>query len=226
MEYFNTTGDYVYFFITLMVPIYFIYFIVYIFKEINSHYIASHWWDYYLSKEGAWNILFSVSLFLLFLTFIGRYILFTLPVKSTFELNNIEFPPLHDFAIITQVVNILNAISIVLCILSVFKYFSIFPRFNVLVRTIEHGIVSLVTVGFILFITTLSFSLSGWILFGYDFEGYKDVYTSFATLLRSIRADYGYFGVREINRDYSEIFFYLYQLFGIQKIKIRVCYHI
>lgn len=68
----------------------------------------------------------------------------------------------------------------------VLKFFSLSDKLNLIIRTIERAFASLVSTTLMLAILLIAFVFSGNLLFGMDVFEFKDLATTFSSLLRGL----------------------------------------
>eukprot|EP01080_Neovahlkampfia_damariscottae_P005837 gene5837-9660_t len=211
LEVLRTTGDYIIFILILFLPLFSLYNIFNLIKQLylihRDHSSGSLDLFRYFKIITFWNILDFLNATLYFTSFVMRLYWQGHPDRERFQITTLIYPHLDDIAYIYYIDLYISSFNVILTFIVCFKYFEAIEKLNVLVRTIADSAWNLIAISIILLIALVSFSLSGLLIFGMKFYLFRNFETVMMTLLRLLLADFVYSDFREESRTFAAIYY-------------------
>ena len=104
----------------------------------------------------------------------------------------------------------LNAFSVIVCLMTVFKHLNTSPKYGILVRTILKAAPELMTFLSIWVLTFLTFAVMGMLMFGTALPEWNSIWSACQTLFMMVTGEYGYEPLWGIDPTTAPIFYGLY----------------
>ena len=104
----------------------------------------------------------------------------------------------------------LNAVSMLVCLITVFRFLNLSPQYGTLVRTITRAAPSLTKFGLMFVLIFIFFSIMGQLMFGTALEEWSSVWSSSQVLFQMMTGEYGYGPLLEADPLMAPIFYYAY----------------
>lgn len=199
LQHFREPKDIVYFIFILIVPLYFVYFTVFWVVELywRVKTPGDKWYKHFFNF---WNVIEVLTMMVIFISFVCRIMLYSHQGKNL-DVTRFEYPAaLEEMALLQRVDNAASAFFCLLAWFRIFKYFSLNDRLNLLSVTVSESVFELVMVGITLFVVVTAFSVSGYVIFGYDMYEYRDFLSSYASLFKLLLGEFDYVQLRAENR--------------------------
>lgn len=211
----RTPVDYILFTLNLILPVFVLFKAYILIVSINTAYKRTPNWKVVSSIFTFWNILDLLNILMFCVSFILRLLFHIHPEKEKFQITNEGYPRLDNVAFIYVLDVYINSASVILSFLIFYKYFEVVEKFNLLIRTIEAAKWTLLSIGLILSITIIGFSISGYMMFGTKIENFRDVPNTVMTLLRVLLGDFDYNEIRDESRTYAGFYYLLFVCIGV-----------
>jgi hypothetical protein len=108
-----------------------------------------------------------------------------------------------------------NSLNTVLSFLKLLKFLRMNDLLNVLSRTMANCQKNIIGVLVLFLFVVMGYSITANTLFGAGLWSFKDISTSFSSLLRMLMGDFDYPGMRQENRYLSGVFFWSFEILGL-----------
>jgi hypothetical protein len=158
-------------------------------KDLYTTHISSVWYYHFFS---IWNIVDIVNFVLFLVSFILRIMFFVHPDRTSFKIDATGYPPLDNLAYIYALDIQIIAVNTVITFFKVFKFFALSNKLNILISTIKRSIWGLFATIIMLFICVSAFAFGGLALFSSNLDQFKDISSSYSSLLRTLLGDFDY----------------------------------
>eukprot|EP01063_Lacrimia_lanifica_P022041 TRINITY_DN29750_c0_g1_i1.p1 TRINITY_DN29750_c0_g1~~TRINITY_DN29750_c0_g1_i1.p1 ORF type:complete len:1125 (+),score=449.73 TRINITY_DN29750_c0_g1_i1:96-3470(+) len=182
--------------------------------------------EYRLTKSivrymfSAWNFLEFVNLICFLVTFGYRIQWWVLSDRdkdiAKMPPTTEEYPAKLDDILDAYMAQVyISSINTVLTFLKILKFVRLNDRLNILTRTLAACQQSIIGVLILFIWVVLGFAITGNSLFGGGIFEYRDLNTSFSTLLRQLLGDFDYEAMREENMHLTLPFFWTFEVLGL-----------
>eukprot|EP01080_Neovahlkampfia_damariscottae_P010421 gene10421-2948_t len=217
LEVLRTTVDYIQFSLAVLLPLFVAFYIYQYFEGLYLAYVdykdghASHWINYIISP---WNLISAINYGLFTVSFILKLVWWSHPDRSKFQITDTKYPHLDEIALVYSLDTQVMGVIALFTILILFRYMEISEENNILVRTFITGFGKIIATAFITFYTLLTFGWAYYMSFGFQLEGFKDIFYSLLTLFRILLGEIDYGDLRNANRYLAAILYILFVIIG------------
>jgi hypothetical protein len=136
------------------------------------------------------------------------------PDRTSFQITDTKYPHLDEIALVYSLDTQIMGINTLFTILYAFRFLEISEENNILVRTMITGFGKIIATGFITFYALFTFSWAYYMSFGFQLQGFKDIFYSLLTLFRILFGGVDYSDLRTTNRHVSAVLYIAYVIIG------------
>eukprot|EP01065_Artemidia_motanka_P001613 TRINITY_DN1073_c3_g3_i1.p1 TRINITY_DN1073_c3_g3~~TRINITY_DN1073_c3_g3_i1.p1 ORF type:complete len:1171 (+),score=483.69 TRINITY_DN1073_c3_g3_i1:589-4101(+) len=128
-------------------------------------------------------------------------------------LQNRHYPSdYEDAAAMSEMASLVSAINAMLVYLRLFYFLKLNPRLNLLTKTIEEASAELLGIVVIFLFVFVAFALMCYTVYGHIDENYRTFQDTCISLVLMLLGDFDFVALREGRREFTPIFFALFQL--------------
>eukprot|EP01006_Ploeotia_vitrea_P052954 TRINITY_DN67743_c10_g2_i1.p1 TRINITY_DN67743_c10_g2~~TRINITY_DN67743_c10_g2_i1.p1 ORF type:complete len:784 (-),score=92.18 TRINITY_DN67743_c10_g2_i1:838-3189(-) len=109
----------------------------------------------------------------------------------------------------------LNSVNTIITFLKLLKYVQLNEQLNILTETIKKSQQNIIGVLILFIFVVFGYAITGTTLFGTSMWDWRNLNTSFSTLLRMLLGDFDYPAMREENRFLAWLFFFSFVILGL-----------
>jgi len=159
-----------------------------------------------------WNILDFIIYTLCLMFQVMGMVYFMSPSLWAFRIGHDQYQDMNSVAQYSVTIQNINAFTVVLSFLKLFKYLNLSAQFSLMTLTVVNVTTDIFVFCTMCGVIITSFAVSGNMLFGSEIQDYSTLLTTLNTMFRVMLGDFDYEELQTINALFAMVWFILFQV--------------